>query len=158
MIINQFQTRMDTDPNAKASAFAEGEDCEKEGKKMKEMILYRCEICGNLICMVENSGVVPICCGKKMTAFTANSVDATVEKHVPVLVRDGEGAHVFVGKTPHPMTEEHRISHIFLLTNKGLYMRFLKSSEAPEVCFRLCPGEEILTAYALCNIHGLWKS
>ena len=40
---------------------------------MKELIMYRCEICGNLICMIEDSGVVPECCGAEMTRIVANT-------------------------------------------------------------------------------------
>lgn len=47
---------------------------------MNELILYRCEICGNLICMIEDSGVVPECCGTEMTRITANTEDASAEK------------------------------------------------------------------------------
>ena len=34
---------------------------------MENLKLYRCEICGNLICMIEDSGMVPECCGLEMT-------------------------------------------------------------------------------------------
>ena len=45
---------------------------------------YICRHCGNIIGMIKNSGVPVVCCGEKMQELVANSVDAAVEKHVPV--------------------------------------------------------------------------
>ena len=125
---------------------------------MKELIMYRCEICGNLICMIEDSGVIPECCGTEMTRIIANTVDADKEKHVPVTRREGEAVHVFVGGQPHPMMPQHYISHIFLLTDSGVYTHLLNPGDAAETTFSICADETVLSVYALCNIHGLWKS
>lgn len=125
---------------------------------MKELTLYRCAICGNLICMLQDSGVVPECCGEAMTRIVANTEDASTEKHVPVTRRDGTRVQTHVGESPHPMTPQHHISMIFLLTNEGLYVRRLNSGGAAEAQFNLCLGEDVRAVYAWCNIHGLWKS
>lgn len=125
---------------------------------MKELIMYRCEICGNLICMIEDSGVVPECCGTEMTRITANTEDAAVEKHVPVIRRNGETIEILVGGQPHPMTPQHYISLIFLLTSGGMYLHSLNPGDTPGTAFSIRPEEDVLSAYAWCNIHGLWKS
>lgn len=125
---------------------------------MKELTLYRCQICGNLICMLEDSGAVPECCGTEMTRITANTEDAAVEKHVPVTRREGVNVQAFVGELPHPMTPQHHISMIFLLTSGGVYMRRLDPGDTAEAIFSIRPDEEVISVYARCNLHGLWKS
>lgn len=123
---------------------------------MKELKLYRCPLCGNLFCVAEDSGVTPICCGEPMTELAANSVDAVVEKHIPVILRRDTQVEVTVGKANHPMTEEHYIKWIVLLTDMGMYMCELTPREEPYAVFHLRPGENLLAAYAYCNLHGLW--
>ena len=34
----------------------------------------------------------------------------------------------------------------------------LQPGQAPEVCFSLCEGDEVLAVYAYCNLHSLWKA
>lgn len=65
---------------------------------------------------------------------------------------------VLVGRLPHPAAPQHYISHIFLLTDKGASVRCLPSGSAPEAMFSPRPGETVTAAYALCSIHGLWKT
>lgn len=124
---------------------------------MKELVLYRCEICGNLICMIEDSGVVPECCGTPMTKITANAEDAAIEKHVPVVRRTGLHIQVTVGGMPHPMTEAHYISWILLLTTHGVYLRKLNRTDMAEAVFNIRVDEDVICVYAYCNLHGLWK-
>ena len=42
---------------------------------------YICRHCGNLIGMVNDSGVPVVCCGEPMKALVPNTVDASGEKH-----------------------------------------------------------------------------
>ena len=86
----------------------------------------------------------------------ANSTDAAVEKHVPVIEREGNKVVVTVGSTLHPMSEEHFISHIILVTDKQCIMRNLKPGDEPKASFDLEEGEEIKEAYSYCNLHSLW--
>ena len=125
---------------------------------MNELTIYRCETCGNIIYMIEDSGVVPECCKTEMTRIEANTEDADNEKHIPVIHRYNTNVHILIGEKPHPMTEQHYISHIFLQTDKGLYMHNLGSDEATEAVFKINPDENIAAAYAWCNLHGLWKN
>ena len=48
---------------------------------------YRCRYCGNVIEKVVDSKVPVVCCGEKMEELVANTVDASVEKHVPVVTK-----------------------------------------------------------------------
>ena len=86
----------------------------------------------------------------------ANSTDAAVEKHVPVVEESGDKVIVTVGSVLHPMTEEHFISHIILVTDRESLMHNLKPNDEPKATFTLAQGEKVVAAYAYCNLHGLW--
>ena len=117
---------------------------------------YRCSVCGQLIAVVKSTGVPLVCCGKPMEKVVAGSTDAAAEKHIPVYeVKDGT-VKVCVGSAPHPMTEEHYIEWVFLKTKYGNQRKALKPGDEPEVCFKICEGDEVLAVYAYCNLHSLW--
>ncbi len=119
---------------------------------------YRCSHCGNIIAFVENKGVPVICCGEPMQALNPGSTDAAQEKHVPVVKVEGNLVTVEVGSAPHPMTPEHFIQWISLETKQGNQRKGLSPESAPKAQFMLCEGDEVICAYAYCNLHGLWKS
>lgn len=118
---------------------------------------YICEHCGNIVGMIHNSGVNPVCCGQKMTGLEAGTVEASREKHIPVVSVDGNLVKVSVGSVAHPMTEEHSITWVYLQTDRGGQRKCLSAGEAPEVTFALA-DEKPLAVYAYCNLHGLWKA
>ena len=66
---------------------------------------YRCDICGNLVELIEDGGGELVCCGEPMRLLEANTTDAATEKHVPVCTRDGNALHVVVGSVAHPMLD-----------------------------------------------------
>lgn len=123
-----------------------------------EIKFFRCRHCGNIIAFVLNSGVPVVCCGEPMQELKANTVDASQEKHVPVIIREGNKVTVKVGSVEHPMTQEHYIQWICLHTKQGNQRKELKPGDKPERCFMLCDGDEVESAYAYCNLHSLWKS
>lgn len=116
-----------------------------------------CEHCKNIIEMVDDKGVLVMCCGQKMTELVPGAVDASVEKHVPEVTVEGSLVKVFVGSAEHPMTEEHLIDWISVCTDKGTQRKTLSAGSAPEAVFALSEGEKAVTVYAYCNLHGLWK-
>lgn len=122
---------------------------------MKRKFLL-CRHCGNLIEMINDSGVTPICCGTDMNELTPNSVEAATEKHIPVVEIDGNIAKVTVGSTLHPMEEAHYIEWIYLETSIGIKRVKLNPKEEPIASFALLEEETVVAAYAYCNLHGLW--
>lgn len=88
----------------------------------------------------------------------ANSVDAAVEKHVPVIdiQRDGHVINVKVGEVEHPMADEHYIEWIALDAGGRLEIHDLKPGQSPATFF--AGGVKSGTVYAYCNLHGLWKA
>ena len=118
---------------------------------------YICEKCGNIIGKIHDSGVSVVCCGQKMTKLEAGVVEASREKHIPVVSVNGSTVEVIVGSVLHPMAEEHNISWIYLETDKGGQRKNLNPGDEPRVTFALS-DEKPLAVYAYCNLHGLWKA
>lgn len=123
---------------------------------MKRKFLI-CKNCGNLIEMINDSGVTPICCNKDMEEIVANTTEAATEKHIPIIEISDSIATITVGEILHPMTEEHYISWIYLETNKGIKKVDLKPNDEPKAKFSLLSDEKVISAYAYCNLHSLWK-
>ncbi|MDR1245610.1 MAG: desulfoferrodoxin [Clostridiales Family XIII bacterium] len=119
---------------------------------------YRCEICGNLLEIIEDAGIVPTCCGLDMEELNANSSDGAGEKHVPVLERDGKTVKVKVGSVTHPMEEKHFINWIIVEQGARVQRFALKPGETPEATFALDSAAGPVTAFEYCNLHGLWKA
>ena len=83
------------------------------------MKFYKCPACGTIVAsVVENCGPVQ-CCGKPMQVLEPNTVDAAVEKHVPVIKVDGNLVTVTVSSVEHPMVPEHLIEWVVLQTKEG---------------------------------------
>lgn len=117
---------------------------------------YKCRHCGNVIEKVVDSKVPVICCGEKMEELIPNTVDASQEKHVPVVTKlDDCSIKVEVGSVPHPMLPEHHIAFIYVETENGGIRVDLK--EKPEAVICTCSSKPI-AVYEYCNLHGLWKT
>ena len=124
---------------------------------MKDNKFYICERCGNIVGMIHNSGVNPVCCGQKMTKLEAGVVEASREKHIPKVTVDGNVVIAEVGSVYHPMSEEHHIAWVYLQTDKGGQRKALSPNDEPVVKFALA-DEKPIAVYAYCNLHGLWKA
>ncbi|MBE7030683.1 MAG: desulfoferrodoxin [Ruminococcaceae bacterium] len=122
-----------------------------------EQRFFKCNHCGNIVAMVKDMGVPMMCCGEKMGEIIPGSVDAAVEKHLPVYEVKGNKVYVTVGDVEHPMAEEHYIEWISVQTKQGNQRKALAPGDAPKMCFALCEGDEVEAVYAYCNLHGLWK-
>ena len=118
--------------------------------------IYKCPHCGNIVEVLQVGGGQLVCCGEPMVLVTENSVDASKEKHVPVIEKINGGYKVTVGSIAHPMEEKHYIEWIELLADGKSYRQFLNPGDAPEAFFNVTA--EKVTAREYCNIHGLWKN
>lgn len=122
------------------------------------MEFYICKHCGNIITLVQNKGVPVVCCGEKMHKIEPGTVDAAVEKHVPVYTVQDNTVTVNVGSVTHPMTVEHLINWVALETEQGTQIKHLKADGEPVVTFALAKGDAVKKVYAYCNLHGLWSA
>lgn len=123
----------------------------------KDLKFFICEKCGNIITLINESGAPVSCCGQNMTLLVANTVDAAVEKHVPVADVSNNTITVNVGSVEHPMVEEHFIQWIYLETEKGGQIKYLSPNDKPKATFDINDDKAIAT-YEYCNLHGLWKT
>lgn len=121
-----------------------------------ERMFYKCAICGNIIEVIEDGGGSLVCCGQDMGILTPNTTDASVEKHVPALTRDGNNLTVRIGSAPHPMTAEHHINWVAVAQEGRTQRAQLKVGGEPEVSFVISDGP--VSVYAYCNLHGLWAN
>ncbi len=124
---------------------------------MCENRFYICEHCGNIVGMIHDAGVPLMCCGQKMKQLVPGTVEASAEKHIPVVTVDGDMVKVVVGSVMHPMSQEHSITWVYLQTDRGGQRKCLPFDGEPVVTFALC-DEKPVAVYAYCNLHGLWKA
>lgn len=122
-----------------------------------EQKFFLCKHCGNMAGMIVFSGVTPVCCGEEMQELIPNTVDASQEKHVPVVTVSGNEVTVEVGSVEHPMVEAHYIQWIYLETTQGGQRKKLNPGDKPKAVFALADGDKAVAAYEYCNLHGLWK-
>ena len=117
---------------------------------------YKCAHCGNVVMKVVDNKVPVFCCGQKMEELVPNTVDASGEKHLPVVTDLGNGLlKVEVGSVHHPMLPEHHISFIYVETeNRGMKINL---KDKPEAKFCTCSDKPV-AVYEYCNLHGLWKA
>jgi len=118
--------------------------------------VYKCELCGNIVEVLHEGKGALVCCGQPMKLLKENTVDAALEKHVPVVEKTGDGIKVKVGSVAHPMEEKHYIEWIEIIADGAAYRKFLKPGDKPEALFEI--KAEKIEAREYCNLHGLWKS
>jgi len=118
---------------------------------MSNIHFYRCESCG-IIAYAFGEQALP-----GLKELIPNTVDASGEKHLPVVKVEGDKVTVRVGSVDHPTLPEHWIQWVLVETDKGFHRHDLNPAEAPEAVFTL-PGEKVIAVYEYCNLHGLWKT
>ena len=118
---------------------------------------YICKHCGNMVGLIDGNNIPMICCSEKMKELVPNTVEASVEKHLPVVTVSGDGINVKVGGVAHPMEDAHNISFVYVETEKGGQRKSLKIGEAPDLTFSFADDKPV-AVYAYCNLHGLWKT
>jgi len=123
-----------------------------------ELKFYKCKDCGKILAMPMSSvsAATPGCCGDSLVEIKANTTDAAVEKHVPLVQQSGNLVQVTVGAVLHPMEEKHFIEWIAIETECGFQFKELVPGKEPKAAFMLSDGDKLVRAYAFCNLHGLW--
>ena len=114
--------------------------------------------CDKLLCVVQEAEGQVSCCGEAMQELRANTSEGAAEKHLPVVEVNGPMVTVKVGSVFHPMSAEHNIGWVWLVTQNGWQFRLLPVDRDPEATFTISPEDRVLSAYAYCNLHGLWKT
>lgn len=117
--------------------------------------VYRCNVCGNIVEVLNPGEGKLVCCGQEMELLLARKTDVGPEKHVPVIENFDNKIKVRVGKVPHPMESNHYILWIELITPKKSYRISLNPGDKPEAIFPR-PKSKKYMVRCYCNIHGLW--
>ena len=118
--------------------------------------VYECKVCGKRVEVIRPGAGTLVCCNQPMNLYEENTVDASQEKHVPVITKTENGYRVQVGSVIHPMIEEHYIEWIELVADGMVYRKYLKPGEEPVAEF-ITDAEDVY-AREFCNLHGLWRS
>ena len=127
---------------------------------MKQKEIFKCEVCGKVIEILNPAAQETICCGQSMNLMEEKSADWKGEKHVPKITIEGNKVTVDVGismGTPHPMTNEHYIMWIEIICSDNCYKRqMLTPGMEPKANFIVADPSGLI-AREYCNLHGLWK-
>lgn len=122
----------------------------------KVLEIYKCNVCGNIVELFISGGGPLNCCGQGMQLMDENTVDASKEKHVPVIEKGDGKVTVKVGSVAHPMEEAHYIQWIEIIDGGKVSRQMLKPGQAPEATF--CVKSDTIVAREYCNLHGHWKA
>ncbi|MFA5878725.1 MAG: desulfoferrodoxin [Candidatus Margulisiibacteriota bacterium] len=123
----------------------------------QKLEIYKCSICGNIIEVTHASVGELVCCGQPMQLMQENTVDASTEKHIPVIEDALNGMMVKIGAVPHPMEASHYIEWVEVITDKKVYCEYLELNGSP-FCFFPINKSEVVSVRAYCNLHGLWQN
>jgi len=120
--------------------------------------IYRCNVCGNMTEVINESVGQLVCCNENMELLEERQLDVGPEKHIPIIEKDGDKVVVKVGEVPHPMEEEHHICFVELFVGDKIYRKFLNAGDEPKAVFEVCADISDLRAREYCSVHGLWHS
>ncbi|GAB7026451.1 desulfoferrodoxin [Geotalea toluenoxydans] len=122
----------------------------------KKLEIYKCQSCGNIIEVFHAGAGELVCCGSPMALQVENTVDASREKHLPVVEKNAGGITVKVGSVPHPMEEQHFIEWIEVVADGRIFRQELKPGDAPQAVFPAASGKVVVREY--CSLHGQWAT
>jgi len=121
-------------------------------------VFFVCKQCGDIVKVIKNSVASMItCCNNDMIELVPNTVDASVEKHLPAVTILDNSINVEIGSIPHPMQNDHHITFVCVETEHGEQCKYLKIGEEPKLVFSFS-NDKPVAVYAYCNLHGLWKT
>ena len=89
---------------------------------------------------------------ENLKSLKANTTDAAVEKHLPVVTQEGNKITVAVSSVEHPMLPEHYIMGVYIETKNGGQLHKFAPGDKPEAVFMLADGDEFIADY---NTHML---
>lgn len=119
------------------------------------MRLFRCEICGNIVELINDGGGTLVCCGEEMVEIAISTEENTYEKHIPFVEKEGNEVTVQIGKTIHPMIDAHYIEWIAVVEEDRIQKVILKPNDEPVAKFNVKSDNFIV--YTYCNIHGFYQ-
>ena len=125
---------------------------------LSEFKIYKCNICGNVVEVVNEGAPNLTCCEQAMEKLEAKTQDEGQEKHVPVPEKVSAGFLIKVGGVSHPMEEKHYIKFIEVATKEKVHRKELHPGDKPEALFDGVKESEIVLIREYCTVHNLWKA
>lgn len=117
--------------------------------------IYKCRVCSNTVEVIHEGIGELVCCSQPMLYLSENTDDtAAKEKHVPVFIDN----KVQVGSVLHPMSEEHHIEFIEVISpdKKYIIRKYLEANEEPSLDVNYNYSEDDFIMREWCNLHGVW--
>ena len=118
-------------------------------------VFFRCGICGSISIVYGDCSLTEFKCGCNGTRQRLETPGSEEKDGIHALsyVFFGGAEHnavqISVGDGNHPMTEEHRIQWIYLLTYEGGQLKYLDTSLKARTTFAMAG----MDAYSYCNRH-----
>jgi superoxide reductase len=119
--------------------------------------MFVCSNCGNVVEIVGGPEAQLMCCSCPMDVLEPKYQEEGAKKHVPIIEEGGNGVTVRVGETEHPMTANHYVMRIELLTAEMAFRVELEPGDKPGATFPVAQ-EDIIELRSLCSEHGLWRA
>ena len=120
---------------------------------MEKLKVYRCNICGNLICVSEKTKIIPECCLRAMKQVDTGGFDAGEEYSV----ESGRMDRLEKMARNSERDASGKTQLIILFTDGRIYGKKMRSDDFMFAEFRIEPGEKLLSAYAFSDVVGLWR-
>ena len=120
---------------------------------MEKLKVYRCSICGNLICVSETNKIIPECCLRAMKQVYTGGTDVSEES---ICETGGIGSlERMAGYSERD--SGGNTQWIILFTDGRIYGKKMRTCDFVFAEFRIEPGEKLLSAYAFSDVVGLWR-
>ncbi|MFW6285589.1 MAG: desulfoferrodoxin [Nanoarchaeota archaeon] len=120
--------------------------------------IYKCEVCGNIVKILNTGEGELVCCNQPMQIQEENTINTSKEKHVPFIKIQDDIIYIQIGETMHPMEEKHYIEWIEVITDNDITLKKqLNPNQKPKAEFIIPINSQILQVRAYCNIHKLWS-
>lgn len=120
--------------------------------------IYRCNVCGNMVEVVNNGAGELTCCDQAMELLEPRQLEEGGAKHIPIITKENDKIVVTMGEIPHPMEKEHYIVFVELIIGDKVYRANLNPGDEPKAEFDVNAELEDVKAIEYCSIHGLWPS
>ena len=133
---------------------------------------YMCKACGNIIGVINNTGIPMYCCRQEMEELTpqvinsnnSNQNEKSNSTHSLKNIKennifkvgktiDGKSISVIVDKS---YLTPNSICWAYINTKKGGQRKNILKDDSPVVNFKIV-DDEVISAYLYCSEHGLFK-
>ena len=126
----------------------------------QKLEMYKCDTCKTIVQVLLNGEEELVCCNEPMKLIQAHSNEEMKnEFHLPVVLTENGEEFIQIGKEKHPMTEEHHIEFIQIISECG--KKILLHYLTPDLESKIkmyCEDFGNYSIKELCNIHGLWEN